>query len=202
MGWPMADIYKANRNVFALSRRFRRSGNVASPMDFGILVAVTGIGRGWRVIEAGCGSGFLTAFLSNSVGQEGRIVTYEVREEAVRIARSNLALAGAENVELVEGPLSVVEHEHPFDLACLDMRDADAALPGITDALRKGGWVFVYSPFMEQVAAIHRAAGDLPLKNIITFEPLVREMHVDDRGTRGRTQFLGQARFLTFAQKA
>ena len=193
----MADIYKANRNVFALSRRFRRSGNVASPMDFGILVAVTGVGRGWRVIEAGCGSGFLTAFLSNSVGQEGRIVTYEVREEAVRIARSNLALAGAENVELVEGPLSVVEHEHPFDLACLDMRDADAALPGITGALRKGGWVFV-----EQVAAVHRAAGDLPLKNIVTYEPLVREMHVDDRGTRGRTQFLGQARFLTFAQKA
>ncbi len=198
----MPDIYKANRNVFALSRRFRRSGNVASPMDFGIIVAVTGVGRGWRVLEAGCGSGFLTSFLSDYVGPEGSILTYEVREEAVRIARSNLAIAGADNVELVEGPLSVEGHEQPFDLVCLDMRDADAVLPEVTGVVKKGGWVFVYSPFMEQVAAVHRAAGDLPLKNIVTYEPLVREMHVDDRGTRGRTQFLGQARFLTFAQKA
>lgn len=188
--------------MFALSRRFARSGNVASPVDFGVLVSTTGLGPGWRVVEAGTGSGFLTAFLSRAVGPSGRVVSYEVREEAVRIARSNLALAGAGNVELVEGPLPAALPPASFELACLDLRDAAEALPSMAGALVPGGWVFVYSPFIEQVAAVHRAAAAIPLAGLVTYEPLMREVEVDTRGSRGSSRLLGQSRYLTFARKA
>ncbi len=53
-----------------------------------------GIGPGQHVLEAGTGSGALTAALAFAVGAQGRVTTYEARPEIQRVAIRNLQRLG------------------------------------------------------------------------------------------------------------
>jgi tRNA (adenine57-N1/adenine58-N1)-methyltransferase len=68
------------------------------------------------------------------------------------------------------------------------------------DLLRTGGFVAVYSPFVEGTRETVRTAREVGLTDVESLETIQREMDFDDRGSRPSTAGVGHTGYLTFAR--
>src|SRR6185436_17365684 len=68
-----------------------RGAQVIYPKDLAMIMFWADIFPGARVLEAGMGSGALTLALLRAVGPEGRVISYEQREDFARRALANIA---------------------------------------------------------------------------------------------------------------
>src|SRR5512137_1690202 len=71
-----------------------RNTQIMYPKDIGYILTMMTVGPGQRVMEAGTGSGSMTVALAYAVGPQGRVITYERREEFQTLARKNLERLG------------------------------------------------------------------------------------------------------------
>jgi len=65
----------------------RRQAQPIYPKDLGAILVGADIFPGARVLEAGTGTGALTIALVRAVGPSGAVVSYELREEFLELAR-------------------------------------------------------------------------------------------------------------------
>ena len=182
---------------------FERTGAPMMPRDIGLVVGHTGASAGDRVLDAGTGTGVLAAYLGR-VGAE--VVTYERDPDFADVARENMRLAGVvDRVDVRTGDLTedldVVADETEFDLLTLDTEDAPTVVERAPDLLVSGGFVAVYSPFVEGTRAAHRAAEEAGLQEVETFETIQRRMDFGDRGSRPSTAGVGHTGYLLFARR-
>ena len=181
---------------------FERTGAPMMPRDIGLVVGHTGASRGDRVLDAGTGTGVLAAYLGR-VG--ANVVSYERDPEFADVARENMALAGVEDrVEIRTGDLtedlgSLVDGED-FDLLTLDTEDAPTVVERAPGLLVSGGFLAVYSPFVEGTRAAHEAAEAAGLSEVETFETIQRRMDFGERGSRPSTAGVGHTGYLLFAR--
>ena len=186
-----------------LFNHLERTGAPMMPRDIGLVVGHTGVAAGDRVLDAGTGTGILAAYL----GRLGATVTtYEQDAAFADVARENMAVAGvAEAVDVRTGDITDAIDElaggEPFDLLTLDTEDAPAIVAEAADLLTYGGYLAVYSPFVENSRASVEAAEAAGLTDIETVETIQRELTVDDRGTRPSTAGVGHTGYLTFARR-
>ncbi|HID07371.1 MAG TPA: methyltransferase domain-containing protein, partial [Armatimonadetes bacterium] len=83
-----------------LVRDLKRTTQIVYPKDAGYILIKMRIWPGCHVLEAGTGSGGLTLVFAQAVSPTGRVTSYEVRPEMLKLARSNLEQLGlAEFVE-------------------------------------------------------------------------------------------------------
>ncbi len=182
---------------------FERTGAPMMPRDIGLVVGHTGASRGDRVLDAGTGTGVLAAYLGR-VGCE--VTTYERDPDFADVARENMALAGVEStVEVRTGDLtgdldSLLTDEGGFDLLTLDTEDAPTVVERAPRLLVSGGFLAVYSPFVEGTRAAHEAAREAGLSEPETFETIQRRMDFGERGSRPSTAGVGHTGYLTFAR--
>lgn len=87
-----------------------------------------------------------------------------------------------------------------FDVLTLDTGDAAAVVEHAPDLLVDGGFVAVYSPFIESTREVVAAAREVELSNVRTRETIQREMQFDDRGSRPSTAPVGHTGYLTIAR--
>jgi tRNA (adenine57-N1/adenine58-N1)-methyltransferase len=92
------------------------------------------------------------------------------------------------------------ELDGDFDLLTLDTGDAPAVVEHAPGLLVHGGYVAVYSPFVESARATVEAARDAGLSDVESTESIERELTVDDRGTRPSTAGVGHTGYLTVAR--
>ena len=183
-----------------LFSHFERTGAPMMPRDIGLVMGETGVGEGDRVLDAGTGTGVLAAYLARA-GAE--VVTYEQDPDFADVARENMALGGvADRVDVRTGDVldHLDEFDAAFDVLTLDTQDADAVVERAPDLLVPGGFLAVYSPFVEQTRAVNHAAREAGLADVTTTETIQREMDFDDRGSRPSTAPVGHTGFLTFAR--
>jgi tRNA (adenine57-N1/adenine58-N1)-methyltransferase len=90
--------------------------------------------------------------------------------------------------------------EGAFDLLTLDTEDAPSVVERAPDLLVSGGFVAVYSPFVEGTRAAHEAARAAGLSEVETFETIQRRMDFGDRGSRPSTAGVGHTGYLLFAR--
>lgn len=188
-----------------LFNHLERTGAPMMPKDVGLVVGHTGACRTDRVLDAGTGTGVLAAYLGR-LGAE--VTTFEQREEFADVARENVALAGvADRVTVHAGDvLEAVESGDvdglgDFDLLTLDTQDAPDVVAHAPDVLVSGGFLAVYSPFVENARAAELAARDAGLEHVETVETIQRRMDFDDRGSRPSTKGVGHTGYLTFARR-
>lgn len=184
--------------------KMRRGAQVVYPKDAAMILLNGDIYPGARVLEAGAGSGALTIALLRAVGPEGRVVTYEVREDFAETARANVEqfLGKADNLEIRIG--SIYEHigEEEFDRAVLDLPEPWRALPVLRKALRSGGVLACYLPTVLQVHQLHLALdADRAWASVRTTETLVRSWHVEERSVRPDHKMVGHTGFITVARR-
>jgi tRNA (adenine57-N1/adenine58-N1)-methyltransferase len=186
-----------------LFNHLERTGAPMMPRDVGLVIGRTGLQSGDRVLDAGTGTGVLSA----SLGRLGaRVTTYESDDAFADVARENMALAGVEEAvdvrtgDVTEELAELAEGE-PFDVLTLDTADAATVVEHAPELLVSGGFVAVYSPFVEQAREAVQAARAAGLADAETVETIQREMDVGDRGTRPSTHGVGHTGYLTFARR-
>jgi tRNA (adenine57-N1/adenine58-N1)-methyltransferase len=177
-----------------------RTGAPMMPRDIGLLVGQTGVASGDRALDAGTGTGVLSAYLGR-IGVE--VTTYERDPSFADTARENMDLAGvSELVDVRTGDLveALDELDERFDLLTLDTGDAPAVIGRAPDVLEPGGFVVAYTPFVETARECTDAARGAGLVEIETFETIQRQMDFDERGSRPSTAGVGHTGYLTFAR--
>ena len=187
-----------------LFEHFERTGAPMMPRDVGLVLGHTGAADGDRVLDAGTGTGVLAAYL----GRAGcEVTTFERDPDFADVARENMRLAGvADTVDVRTGDVSTEETiedlaEAPFDVLTLDTGDAPDVVAHAEDLLVRGGFLAVYSPFVEHTREVVEAAREVGLENIETLETIQRRMDFDDRGSRPSTAGVGHTGYLTFARR-
>ena len=185
-----------------LSRKARRGPAVVLPKDAAAIVAHTGAGRGWKAVDAGSGSGWLSLFLAN-IGCD--VTSYEVRKDFYNIAKSNIKDSGLK-VKLKNRDVTKGISERDVDLVTLDMKNPEKAIQHAHRALRPGGWLAVFSMHVEEVGNVARTIGKGEWTAPRAVELLERGWQVEIFGkksfTRPKTHMLAHTGFLTFARKA
>ena len=184
-----------------LFHHFERTGAPMVPRDVGLVIGETGVARGDRVLDAGTGTGVLAAAMARAGAS---VVTYERDPEFADVARENMQLGGvAESVDVRTGDLTdELEALEPssFDVVTLDTGDAAAIVGSTPELLVDGGFLAVYSPFIESTRAVVEVAREAGLSNVRTRETIQREMQFDDRGSRPSTAPVGHTGYLTIAR--
>jgi tRNA (adenine57-N1/adenine58-N1)-methyltransferase len=187
-----------------LFHHFERTGAPMLPRDVGLVVGETGVGTGDRVLDAGTGTGVLAGYLGR-LGVE--VVTYERDPEFADVARENMRLAGVDDrVEVRVGDVHEEVESLPsgeFDALTLDTADAPAVVEHADALLADGGFLAVYSPFVEATREVVEAArSEAGLSDVRAVETIQRELDVDERGTRPSTGPVGHTGYLTFGRNA
>src|SRR2546426_988389 len=101
-----------------------RGAQVIYPKDLAMILFWADIYPGCRVLEAGTGSGALTLALLRVVGPDGRVITYEQRDEFARRALANIHMRLGEVANLIVRLRPVEDglpEEEPVDRVVLDL---------------------------------------------------------------------------------
>lgn len=177
----------------------KRTGAPMMPKDIGVIISNTGLCSTDSVLDAGTGSGILAIYLGEIAK---RVVSYEIREEFVDVARKNIALANLTNVEIRNGDIveEVGKLDEKFDVITLDSPNSAQVVPFVPDIIFPGGFLAVYSPFFEQTKEIRQAIEKTGYTEVKTLETTEREISFSERGTRPATARVGHTGFITFAR--
>ena len=136
----------------------RRQSQIIFPKDLGYILLRLSAGPGRTILEAGTGSGGLTTALAWMVGPQGRVVSYDRREDMQLLARQNLERVGLEaQVTLKHRDIGDGFDETDADALFLDLPDPHMYLPQVRAALRNGAPLGAILPTANQVSELVEA---------------------------------------------
>ena len=181
--------------------RIKRNTQIIYPKDAAMIVQRLNLRAGSRVIEAGTGSGGLAIALAWSVAPSGRVYSYELRDEHVRVARSNLEKMGLlPYVELHNASILEGFQQTDADALVLDVRTPWLFLEQVRAALRPGAFFAALVPTTNQVSALlhgleRSGFADIGVEEILVrkYKPVPDRLRPDDTMV-GHTGFLISAR--------
>jgi tRNA (adenine57-N1/adenine58-N1)-methyltransferase len=184
-----------------------RGAAVVYPKDAAQIVAMADIFPGAHVVEAGVGSGALTCSLLRAVGPDGRVSSYERRQEFADVATQNLDqfFSGRHPAwELTVGDLVETMTEGPgtVDRVVLDMLAPWECVDRVAEALTPGGLVCAYVATTTQLGRTVetvRAHGGFTEPQ--PWETLVRDWHVEGLAIRPGHKMIGHTGFLVTARR-
>jgi tRNA (adenine57-N1/adenine58-N1)-methyltransferase len=180
-----------------------RQTQINYPKDIALMVMFSGIGPGSRVVESGTGTGALTSALAHYVRPDGRVYSYEIREEFKKTAEKNLKRAGLmAYVELKNKDITQGIDEDRIDAVVLDLAVPWLVVPLAYTALKPGATITSFSPTIDQVVKTVEALRENSFVEIETIECLLRGMQIERGKTRPATLMTGHTGYLTFARKA
>jgi len=183
--------------ILDLFLKAQRGPQIILPKDIGLILLGTGIDKHSIVLEAGTGSGFLTCHLARFVK---KVISYERRNEFLKIAKNNAQLLGLKNITFKEQDVYKEIKEKNLDLVVLDVSEPEKAADHALHALKQGGYFVVYLPTINQVMHF--------LKNIEqnffvlkVVELLERQWHVEQMRVRPQSHMIAHTGFLCFLRK-
>ena len=131
----------------------KRQSQIVYPKEIGYILLKMNIVPGTRIVEAGTGSGALTLALARAIQPNGKVYSYEEREDMQKTARQNLARAGAsEWVEFKIRDIRAGFDEREVDALFLDVREPWLFLAQAHAALAPGGFFGSLVPTVNQVS--------------------------------------------------
>jgi tRNA (adenine57-N1/adenine58-N1)-methyltransferase len=180
-----------------------RKTQITYPKDIALIVMFSSIGPGSRVVEAGTGTGALTTALAHYVKPNGKIYSYEYREEFQKVAEKNLARAGLlDFVELKLKDVTAGIDETDVDAVVLDLATPWLVILHAYTALKPCGTLISFSPTIDQIVKTVEALNENGFVDVETVECLMRGMQVERGKTRPQTLMTAHTGYVTFARKA
>jgi tRNA (adenine57-N1/adenine58-N1)-methyltransferase len=196
-------FYAFRPSLWDYVESYERPTQILYPKDIGFILVYTDIGPGYRVLEAGVGSGALTSFLAYHVKPTGRVYGYDVNPKFIEVARRNLERTGLlEYVEIKLGDIYKGVEESDVDVAILDVPSPWLALDSVYKSLKPGGFFVSFSPTINQIEKLvesmeaHR--GFLVLA---VLESFTRSYKVKKGETRPETTMIAHTGYLLFARR-
>lgn len=190
-------------STFDLITTLKRTTQIMYPKDIGYALMKLNVMPGSRVIEAGTGSGGLTLALSRAVGPMGRLFSYELRQDILQLAESNLDSLGlAERIDFKLRDIAVGFEETGIDALFLDVRRPWAYLSQVSDALKDSGFFGAILPTTNQVSELVGALEDSRSFGPIEVEEvLVRPYKAVPARLRPVDRMVAHTGYLIFARK-
>ncbi len=157
--------------------KLARRTQVMYPKDLGYMVLSLGISPGFKVLDAGTGSGAAAMIMASLVKPTGRVFSYDVNEESITVARRNLERVGLlEYVELVHGDVKTTVFKEFFDAALMDLPDPWEALGNVSGFLKPSARVCLVLPTMNQLEKAYSAMADSSIVHLETVEIFLRRI--------------------------
>ena len=181
-----------------------RSAQIIYPKDLGNILVMADIFPGATVVEAGLGSGALTAALLRAVGESGRVITYEVREDMVDRGMKNVRTLAPDPRNHTLRMESIYEgiNEREVDRIVLDVPEPWHAVPWVAESLGMGGILLSFLPTILQVHELVMAlSSDSRYQLIETVEVLLRPWSVSHRSVRPAHRMVAHSGFITTARR-
>jgi tRNA (adenine57-N1/adenine58-N1)-methyltransferase len=182
-----------------------RGAQVIYPKDLAIILFWADIYPGCRVIEAGMGSAALTLALLRAVGSEGRVITFEQREEFARRALANIHVRVGEisNLAVRFGPVEDgIVDEAPVDRVVFDLPEPWRLTELVAKALRPGGIFLSYVPTIIQAQQTAEALRRERWWSLVeTFETLMRPWNIEGQSVRPFHRMVAHTGFITVARR-
>lgn len=192
---------------FAMS--MPRGAAIVYPKDAAQIVMQADVFPGATVVEAGVGSGALSLALLRAVGDGGRLLSFERREDFADVARANVetffgALPGSWDVVVGDlvASLPVTVPSGTVDRVVLDMLAPWECIDVVADALTPGGVVLCYvatATQLSRVAEYIRGTGLFTEPE--ASETMVRGWHVEGLAVRPDHRMVAHTGFLITARR-
>lgn len=180
--------------------RLKRGPQVILPKDAAMIISYSEICKESVVIEAGSGSGWLSAQIGRIAK---KVYSFEKREDFSKLAKKNCEKLGLDNVEfavcdvITEG----FSKKGVADVLILDLADSHQAVPKAIEALKEDGVLVGYVPHTDQLSAFIRACEENGFADTYACESIVREMLVRNAGVRPENTGILHTAYLVFACK-
>jgi tRNA (adenine57-N1/adenine58-N1)-methyltransferase catalytic subunit len=187
--------------------KMKRGAQVVYPKDIGLILVYADIYPGASVLEAGTGSASLALALARAVGDSGRVISYEIRQDHHDQAVANAdawfdGLGGRPpNLDLRVGDVFEDQPGESFDRMVLDLPEPWRAVGTATESLVAGGIICSYLPTIPQVQQTVEALRSSGFGMIETIEGLVRTWNVEGQSVRPDHRMVGHTGFLITARK-
>lgn len=180
----------------------KRNTQILYPKDIGFILLSMGIGAGQKVIEAGTGSGSMTIALAYAVGEEGRVVSYEQREEMQKLARKNIQRTGlASRVDFKLRDINEGLDETDADAFFLDVPNPYDYIPHVRAALKPGGYFGSIIPTVNQAEILLRALRRHKFAFLEMCEILLRYYKPEPDRLRPTDRMVAHTGFLVFGRR-
>ena len=211
IGQPVGGWYATNRGHVLLGirptlgdyvRLMPRGPQVIYAKDLGNIVSMADIFPGAAVVEAGFGSGALTAALLRAVGPAGRVHSYEINPDAVPKAMANVqsVIPDVSGLQVTVADIADGIGEAAVDRVILDLPEPWRAVNAAADALLTGGILLSFLPTILQVQQLTLALqDDGRFARVETAETLLRNWNVTRRSVRPAHRMVAHSGFITTA---
>lgn len=179
----------------------KRQSQIVFPKDIGYILLRLSIGPGRTVIEAGTGSGALTSAFAWAVGPQGKVYSYDRREDMQQLAQRNLERLGL--ADRVEFRLHDVEAGFQDDRAAalfLDLPHAERYLEQARAALTGGGTLGFILPTANQVSDLLAAMEPMPFGMTEVCELMLRFYKPSAERLRPADRMVAHTGFLLFSR--
>jgi tRNA (adenine57-N1/adenine58-N1)-methyltransferase len=179
----------------------KRQSQIIYPKDIGYILLRLSVTPGKTVVEAGTGSGSLTLALAWFVGPEGKVISYDRREDMQNLAHKNLERVGLdERVELKLKDIEEGFEETDIEALFLDLPAPENYLEQARAALANGGILGMIVPTTNQVAAILRSLSMHAFELIDVCEILLRFYKPVPERLRPVDRMVAHTGYLIFAR--
>jgi tRNA (adenine57-N1/adenine58-N1)-methyltransferase len=190
--------------VDLLMKKCKRMPQVILPRDAAQIAATTGASHGWKCLDAGAGSGFLSIYLGNMVKPDGHVFAYEKDKKFAENVKKNVVACKLEKIIAVKNKDVKNFTEKNLDLVTLDMIGAEKIVKKCHKALKQGGWLCAYSPHIEQQKNVVKEMEKSGFKNIQTIENIRRRWQINNyKGGYSHPKYSEgmHTGFITFGRK-
>ncbi|TYR20145.1 tRNA (adenine-N1)-methyltransferase [Corynebacterium urealyticum] len=184
-----------------------RGAAVIYPKDAAQILVEGDIFPGATVLEAGAGSGAMSSWLLRAVGEHGKVISYEVRQDHLDYAVSNVHnIMGGEpknwDVRLGDVKEATRESVGEVDRVLLDMLEPWEVLETVRDVLVPGGVFMTYVATVPQLMKVMEGIRQLGcFTEPRAWESLVREWKVEGLATRPEHRMNAHTAFLIWARR-
>jgi tRNA (adenine57-N1/adenine58-N1)-methyltransferase len=212
IGMDYGDVMSTNKGspffllrptVGEYTRRIKRQTQVIFPKDSGFIIQHLNFGPGATVVECGTGSGSLATVFAHFVGDGGRIVSYDRREEFSRLAQSNAERWGVRHrIEFKIRDMKDGFDERGADAVFLDVQNPWDFVGVAHEALAWGHRLGILVPTFNQIEKSLVALDEFNFVDVQVLELLMRYFKTDPRRIRPDDMMTAHTGFLIFAAKA
>jgi len=190
--------------LYQFIMHMKRDTQIIYPKDLALILVYADIYPGCIVLEAGIGSGALTLALLRGVGTEGKVISYEVRDEFIQRAKKNinLLLEDPPNLEVKLRDIYEGIEEEGLDRIILDIPEPWRVINDVAVSLRPGGVFLGYLPTIIQVKSLVDALREEKrFTSIQVFESLVRNWNIEGLSVRPFHRMVAHTGFITLARR-
>ncbi len=195
-------VFKPSYSQFVLN--MPRKGQIIYPKDTAVILIWADVFPGATVVEGGIGSGALTLALLRAVGKEGKVISYEIREDFACQALANIERFMGKVNNLFIKMKNIYEgiDEREVDRVILDVPEPWNVVAHATKALKNGGFFLSYIPTAIQLKKVvdkMRESG--AFTSIQPIEVLIRPWNVEGMSVRPAHRMVAHTGFIVVGRK-